>query len=48
MRVNFNTDQDASLFAREFFYAVGEMLGGKTLEQLDLRYILKEDLCQDS
>lgn len=40
----FNTDQDTSLFAREFFYAVGEMLGSKTLEQLDLRYILKEDL----
>jgi hypothetical protein len=40
----FNTDQDTDLFAREFFYAVGEILGGKPLEQLDLRYILKEDL----
>ncbi len=40
----FNTDQDTALFAKEFFYAVGEMLGGKTLEQLDLRYILKEEL----
>lgn len=40
----FNTDQDTDLFAREFFYAVGEILGGKSLQHLDLRYILKEDL----
>lgn len=41
----YNTDQPPSIFAEEFFFAVGEILeNGKRLEDLELKHVVKEEL----
>jgi hypothetical protein len=40
----YNTDQPASLFGEEFFYSVGEVLDGKQLSDLKLKYLIVAEL----
>ncbi len=40
----YNTDQDAEVFAKEFFYAVGEILSGKQLRELKLEFLILEEI----
>ena len=40
----YNTDQDTEGFAEEFFYAVGELLNGKSLRDLKLNHLKVEEL----
>jgi hypothetical protein len=40
----FNTDQDTDLFSKEFYYAVGEILSGKNLKDLKLRFLILEEI----
>jgi len=39
-KMYFNTDQDAEDFGEEFFFAVGETLSGKPLEELVLKKLV--------
>lgn len=40
----YNTNQYPEEFAVEFFYTIGEILQGKELKDLDLKYLLVEEL----
>ncbi len=40
----FNTDQDAELFAPEFYQAVGEILAGKSLPDLKLTHLILSEI----
>lgn len=40
----YNTGQNTKEFAVEFFYTVGEVLQGKELKDLDLKYLNMEDM----
>lgn len=40
----YNTDQDAEVFAKEFFYVVGEILSGKQLKDLKLKFLILEEI----
>ncbi len=40
----YNTNQDAEVFAKEFYYAVGEILSGKELQDLKLHFVLLEEI----
>ncbi len=40
----YNTDQDLELFSKEFFYAVGEILSGKQLNDLKLKFLILEEI----
>jgi hypothetical protein len=40
----YNTGQDTEEFAVEFFYTVGEIMQGKELKNLDLKYLIVEEL----
>lgn len=40
----FNTGQDTETFVKEFFYTVGNILSGKELKDLDLKYLNVEEL----
>ncbi len=40
----FNTDQDTELFSKEFYYAVGEILSGKSLKDLKLQFLILEEI----
>ena len=43
----YNTGQNTEEFAVEFFYTVGEILQGKELKDLDLKYLNMEDMLRD-
>lgn len=38
----FDTDQDASIFAEEFYFAVGELLKGKKRKDLNIKFLENE------
>ncbi len=40
----YNTDQSPGLFAEEFFFAVGEILEGKKLEDLELKFLILKEI----
>ena len=40
----FNTNQAPDVFTEEFFYTVGEILSGKELKDLDLKYLNMKDI----
>lgn len=40
----FNTDQDTGTFAGEFFSAVGEILSGKELKDLNLKFLILDEI----
>lgn len=40
----FNTDQDTELFAKEFYYAVGEIIQGKDLKDLKLQFLVLKEI----
>jgi hypothetical protein len=40
----YNTDQSSELFAEEFFFAVGEILEGKKLADLELRFLILKEI----
>jgi len=40
----YNTDLNTEEFAEEFFYAVGELLEGKSLRELKLKHLKVEEL----
>lgn len=40
----YNTGQNTELFAEEFFYTIGEILKGKELKDLDLKYLNMKDI----
>lgn len=43
----YNTGQNTETFAEEFFYTVGEILSGKELKDLDLKYLNMEDIPEE-
>ena len=40
----YNTNQDAEVFAKDFFYAIGEILSGKQLKDLKLKFLVLEEI----
>lgn len=40
----YDTGQNTEEFAVEFFYTIGEILQGKELKDLDLKYLIVEEL----
>lgn len=40
----FNTDQDVEVFAKEFYQSVGELLSGKKLKDLKLKFLIVEEV----
>ena len=43
----YNTGQNTELFTEEFFYTIGEILQGKELKDLDLKYLNMKDMLRN-
>lgn len=40
----YNTGQNTDKFSKEFFYSIGELLSGKQLKDLELKFLILEEI----